>query len=227
MAGGYECLKPPDPPIANFPAKLFPALQKLMLPLTSTLRQKQTQFESSSSNRGDVTSKLSRHCGHSLPPLREFDQQLGLLLGPFAGFCRPHCCARSEDRMLHQLEPQFGRDEGALHFAMRPLSVRPSAEHTITKTVLLNSSGCNCLKQRELLGLPAAALNRTRISPRTQFHHYGPQQISEEPERTMARNFGVPRPMNWRDPAPVWPTWLMTFAIRVGIATRRGFPHRR
>jgi hypothetical protein len=64
--------------------------------------------------------------------------------------------------MLHQLEPQFGRDEGALHFAMRPLSVPPSAEHTITKTVLLNSSGCNCLKQRELLGLPAAALNRTR-----------------------------------------------------------------
>jgi hypothetical protein len=116
-----------------------------MLPLTSTLRQKQTQFESSSSNRSDVTSKLSRHCGHSLPPLREFDQQLGLLLGPFAGFCRPHCCARSEDRMLHQLEPQFGRDEGALHFAMRPLCVPPSAEHTITKTVLLNSSGCNCL----------------------------------------------------------------------------------
>ena len=28
-----------------------------MLPLTSTLRRKQTQFESSSSNRGDVTSK--------------------------------------------------------------------------------------------------------------------------------------------------------------------------
>jgi len=87
--------------------------KKLKLPLTSTLRQKQTQFESSSSNRGDVTSKLSRHRGHSLLPLREFDQQLGLLLGPFAGFCRPHCCARSEDRMLHQLRPRFGRDEGA------------------------------------------------------------------------------------------------------------------
>src|SRR6478735_1432786 len=74
--------------------------KKLKLSLTSTLRQKQTQFESSSSNRGDVTSKLSRHRGHSLLPLREFDQQLGLLLGPFAGFCRLHCCARSEDRNL-------------------------------------------------------------------------------------------------------------------------------
>ena len=74
------------------------AREKLKLPLTSALRQKQTQFASSSSNRGDVTSKLSRHRGHSFLPLREFDQQLGFLLGPFAGFCRLHCCARSEDR---------------------------------------------------------------------------------------------------------------------------------
>ena len=66
------------------------ARKTLKLPLTSTWRQKQSQFESSSSNRGDVTSKLSRHRWHSFLPLREFDQQLGLLLGPFAGFCRLH-----------------------------------------------------------------------------------------------------------------------------------------
>ena len=33
----------------------------------------------------------------------------------------------------------------------------------------------------------------------------------------MARNFGVTRQTNWHERAPVWPTWLMTFAIRVGI----------
>jgi hypothetical protein len=27
--------------------------------------------------------------------LREFDQQVGLLFGPFAGFCRLHCCPRT------------------------------------------------------------------------------------------------------------------------------------
>jgi hypothetical protein len=31
-----------------------------------------------------VTSKLSCHRGHSFLPLRESDQQLGLLIGPFA-----------------------------------------------------------------------------------------------------------------------------------------------
>jgi hypothetical protein len=58
--------------------------EKLKLPLTSALRQEQTQFASSSSNRGDVTSKLSRHRGHSFLWLREFDQQPGPF---FAGFC--------------------------------------------------------------------------------------------------------------------------------------------
>ena len=87
--------------------------KKLKLPLTSTLRQKQTQFESSSSNRGDVTSKLSRHRGHSLLPLREFDQQLGLLLGPFAGFCRPHGCVCSDDECCIGCDRDSGRDKGA------------------------------------------------------------------------------------------------------------------
>ena len=44
-----------------------------------------------------MTSKLSRHRGHSFLSLREFDQQVGLLFGPFAGFCRLHYCPRSED----------------------------------------------------------------------------------------------------------------------------------
>ena len=87
------------------------AREKLKLPLTSAWRQKQTQFASPSSNGSDVTTKLSRHRGHSFLPLRKFDQQLDLLVGPFAGFCRLHCCARSRDRML-QLRPRFGRDEG-------------------------------------------------------------------------------------------------------------------
>ena len=87
------------------------AREKLKLPLTSTWRQKQTQFASPSSNGSDVTTKLSRHRGHSFLPLRKFDQQLDLLVGPFAGFCRLHCCARSRDRMF-QLRPRFGRDEG-------------------------------------------------------------------------------------------------------------------
>ena len=56
------------------------AREKLERPLTSALRQEQTQFASSSSNRGDVTSKLFRHSWHSFLPLREFDQQLGFLL---------------------------------------------------------------------------------------------------------------------------------------------------
>ena len=64
--------------------------KKLKLPLTSTLRQEQTQFASSSSNRGDVTSKLSRHRWHSFLTLSEFDQQPGLLFGPFAWLCRLH-----------------------------------------------------------------------------------------------------------------------------------------
>jgi hypothetical protein len=48
--------------------------------------------------------------------------------------------------MLHQLEPQFGRDEGARSSPRSDdLSLPSSAEHPITKTVLLNSSGCNYL----------------------------------------------------------------------------------
>ena len=50
------------------------AREKLKLPLTSAGRQRQTQFASSSSNGGDVTSNLSRHRWHSFLPLREFDQ---------------------------------------------------------------------------------------------------------------------------------------------------------
>jgi hypothetical protein len=85
--------------------------EMLNLSLISAVRQKQTQFTSSSSNGGDVTSKLSRHRWHSFLPLREFEQQLDLLFGPFAGFCMLHCCPRS-DRNLHQLRLRFGRDEG-------------------------------------------------------------------------------------------------------------------
>ena len=59
-----------------------------------------------------MTPKLSRHRWHSFLPLREFDQQPGLLFGPFAGFCRLHDCPLSEDRNLHQLRLRFGRDEG-------------------------------------------------------------------------------------------------------------------
>jgi hypothetical protein len=44
--------------------------RNLALPLVSALRQKQTQFASSSSNGGDVTSELPRHRRHSLLPLR-------------------------------------------------------------------------------------------------------------------------------------------------------------
>jgi len=51
-------------------------------------------------------------------------------------------------------------------------------------------------------------------------------KTSEVAERTMARNFGVPRPTNWHERAPVWRRWLMTFAIRFGISTRRRFPRR-
>jgi len=40
----------------------------------------------------------------------------------------------------------------------------------------------------------------------------------------MARNFGVPRQTNWHERAPVWPTWLMTFAIRFGIINSARFP---
>jgi hypothetical protein len=43
-------------------------------------------------------------------------------------------------------------------------------------------------------------------------------------EETMARNFGVPRQTNWHERAPVWPTWLMTFAIRFGIINPAKFP---
>ena len=59
-----------------------------------------------------MTSKLSRHRGNSFFPLREFDQQFGLLFGPFARFRSFHCCPRSEDQNLRQLRLRFGRDEG-------------------------------------------------------------------------------------------------------------------
>ena len=88
------------------------ARETLKWSLTSALGQEQTQFASSSSNRGDVPPKLSRHSCHSFLPLREFDQQLGFLFGPFAGFRWLHCCPRSEDLNLHQLRLRFGRDEG-------------------------------------------------------------------------------------------------------------------
>jgi hypothetical protein len=40
----------------------------------------------------------------------------------------------------------------------------------------------------------------------------------------MARNFGVPLRTNWHERAPVWSTWLMTFAIRFGIIDPAKFP---
>ncbi|MET4198737.1 hypothetical protein ABIA95_002727 [Bradyrhizobium sp. LA8.1] len=76
--------------------------RELKLPLTSAGQQRQTQFASSSPNGCDVTSNLSRHRWHSFLTLREFDQQLGLFFGPFAGFCGLHCCSCSTNRNRHQ-----------------------------------------------------------------------------------------------------------------------------
>jgi len=42
----------------------------------------------------------------------------------------------------------------------------------------------------------------------------------------MARNFGVPRQIDQHERTPVWPTWLVTFAIRLGIINPAKFPYR-
>jgi hypothetical protein len=79
-----------------------------------------------------VTPKLSRHRWHSFLPLREFDQQLGLFFGPFAGFFRPHCCPHSEDQNLHQLRLRFGRDGGERPSPLRPNTL-PASWDRLTK----------------------------------------------------------------------------------------------
>jgi hypothetical protein len=40
----------------------------------------------------------------------------------------------------------------------------------------------------------------------------------------MARNFGVPQQTDRNERSPVWPTWLVTFAIRFGIINPQKFP---
>ncbi len=42
----------------------------------------------------------------------------------------------------------------------------------------------------------------------------------------MARNFGVPRQIDRHERTPVWPTWLVTFAIKLGIINPAKFPYR-
>ena len=42
----------------------------------------------------------------------------------------------------------------------------------------------------------------------------------------MARNFGVPRQIDRYERAPVWPAWLVTFAIRLGIINPAKFRYR-
>src|SRR6266404_725664 len=91
----------------------------------------------------------------------------------------------------------------------------------------------------ERRGLPAAHSGtanhktpaRCRIKlhgtrPETQFHHYGPQKNLKLRRETMARNFGVPRQIDQHERTPVWPTWLVTFAIRLGIINPAKFPYR-
>jgi hypothetical protein len=41
---------------------------------------------------------------------------------------------------------------------------------------------------------------------------------------TMPRNFGVPRQIDRRERALIWPTWLVTFAIKLGIINPAKFP---
>jgi hypothetical protein len=82
-----------------------------------------------------VTPKLSRHRWHSFLPLREFDQQLGLLFGPFAGFCGLHCSPRFAGRKLHQLRLRFGRDEGG-----HPSPTSSGGNAIRAKSLLLGSS---------------------------------------------------------------------------------------
>ena len=42
----------------------------------------------------------------------------------------------------------------------------------------------------------------------------------------MARNFGVPQQIGRHQRTPVWPTWLVTFAIKLGIVNPAKFPYR-
>jgi hypothetical protein len=42
----------------------------------------------------------------------------------------------------------------------------------------------------------------------------------------MARNFGVPQQIGRHQRTPVWPTWLVTFAIKLGIINPAKFPYR-
>jgi hypothetical protein len=41
----------------------------------------------------------------------------------------------------------------------------------------------------------------------------------------MARNFGVPRQIDRHERTRVWPTWLVTFAIKLGIINPGKFPY--
>ncbi len=43
----------------------------------------------------------------------------------------------------------------------------------------------------------------------------------------MARNFGVPRQIDRHERTPVWPMWLVTFAIKIGIINAAKFPYHR
>ena len=60
----------------------------------------------------------------------------------------------------------------------------------------------------------------------THFHHFGPQKVSLTPsaERIMARNFGVPRQIGRHERAPVWPMWVVAFAM-IGVINAATFLH--
>jgi hypothetical protein len=64
----------------------------------------------------------------------------------------------------------------------------------------------------------AARLNVLAQTNRTQFDHFGPQKFRsvEVAERIMARNFGVPRQIDRYERAPLWPMWVLAFAM-IGI----------
>jgi hypothetical protein len=44
-------------------------------------------------------------------------------------------------------------------------------------------------------------------------------------EQAMARNFGVPRQFRPRAQAPVWPLWVMAFAVVTVINAATFLPH--
>jgi hypothetical protein len=55
-----------------------------------------------------------------------------------------------------------------------------------------------------------------------------PRSTAKNPKlrrETMARNFGVPRQIDRRERMPIWPTWRVIFAIKLGIINPAKFPY--